>query len=222
MTNDNVGDGLRPICQNCLRGHRSCSRLDGGLKFVIHTPFPELYQRALFGQPAVITSPGGQSQSTTEISGTRHINSSSSNPELPPDHLVSSEPRLALNNHVVAAAFRHYVDNLAPWYDLNDMNNSFARIVPLRALNNPLLFKALTAFSAYHKSRLSGEMQGFGVAFHDACVQDLLQVVNHLQMVQKDDYLAATCLLRSYVILTGMAPEVNHNDVSLPMLKNFR
>jgi hypothetical protein len=33
---------------------------------------------------------------------------------------VSSTPKVALEDQLIATLFRHYIDFLAPWYDLND------------------------------------------------------------------------------------------------------
>ncbi|RQM07978.1 hypothetical protein DH86_00003601, partial [Scytalidium sp. 3C] len=71
------------------------------------------------------------------------------------------------------------------------------------ALDNPLLFKALVAFSAHHLSIVTGEVCGLGLAFHAACVEDLLAVMDNFQLRLRADYLAAACLLRSYEILAG-------------------
>lgn len=117
--------------------------------------------------------------------------------------LASADPQSALANADIASVFRHYVDILASWYDLCDDGSTFARVVPIRSLGNPVLFKALIAFSAYHKSRTSGDTQGLGLAFHAACVQDLLHVMDNSHPELQGDYLAATCLLRSYEIQTG-------------------
>jgi hypothetical protein len=110
---------------------------------------------------------------------------------------------VALKNQVIASLFRHYIDFLAPWYDLNDSQTLFSTLVPQRAMNNPILFKAVIAFSACHESRTSGQYQGLGHVYHAACVRDLLEVLNEVHSEMQGDYLAATCLLRSYEILNG-------------------
>ena len=117
---------------------------------------------------------------------------------------VSSCPQVALRNPVIASLFRHYVDFLAPWYDLNDSQNLFGRSVPVRALSNAVLFKALISFAACHQNRVSSSLAGLGPVFHAACVKDLLAEINNIDSELLGDYLAATCLLRSYEILDGM------------------
>jgi len=46
-------------------------------------------------------------------------------------------------------------------------------------------------------------IKGLGYVYHAACVGDLLEVLNEVQSEIQKDYLAATCLLRSYEILNG-------------------
>lgn len=105
---------------------------------------------------------------------------------------------------MIASLFRHYVDFLAPWYDLNDSKNLFGTTVPTRALNNAILFKAIIAFAACHQHRVSGKLAGLGPVYHAACVNDLLAEIHDIHLELLGDYLAATCLLRSYEILNGI------------------
>ena len=116
---------------------------------------------------------------------------------------VSSTPRVALQSPVIAELFRHYIDFLAPWYDLNDSQKLFGTLVPTRSLQNSILFRAIIAFSACHKSRVTGKFQGLGPLYHAACVKDLLAVMDNIKPELQGEYLAATCLLRSYEILNG-------------------
>jgi hypothetical protein len=117
---------------------------------------------------------------------------------------VASNPQVALQNTVIASLFRHYVDFLAPWYDLNDSHHLFGTTVPVRALSNAILFKALIAFAACHQNRVLGNLAGMGAIYHASCVKDLLAEIVNIHSELLGDYLAATCLLRSYEILNGM------------------
>ena len=116
---------------------------------------------------------------------------------------VSSPPPIALQQPVIAILFRHYIDLLAPWYDLNDAENLFGTTVPMRALNNSVLFKAIIAFSACHLNSTASKYQEIGPVYHAACVKDLLAIMSEILPEYRGDYLAATCLLRSYEILNG-------------------
>jgi hypothetical protein len=117
--------------------------------------------------------------------------------------LVSSIPKVVLENRAIATLFRHYIDFLAPWYDLNDSQNLFGSLVPQRSIDNPILFKAVISFSACHESRTPGRYQDLGHVYHAACVRDLLEILIDILPEMQGDCLAATCLLRSYEILNG-------------------
>lgn len=103
----------------------------------------------------------------------------------------------------ISTLFRHYTEVLAPWYDLCDEDRHFGRVVSARSLDNPVLFKAIIAFSAKHKEKTSGGAEEMGLAFHGACVRDMLAVVDDFDSSLRGEYLAATCLLRSYEIMIG-------------------
>ncbi|RFU32106.1 hypothetical protein B7463_g4227, partial [Scytalidium lignicola] len=191
-------DGQRPVCQNCLRGDRTCVSENAGIKFVIHTTDPAPTKLNLSSEESC-----GLQTFTTSPKLSASIFTRGEYPESVVYNLILSDPRSALDNQDIAKIFRHYIDVLAPWYDLNDSDNSFGIIVPSHALDNPILFKALIAFSAHHRSMVTGEAHGLGLTFHAACVEDLLKVMDNFQLRLRADYLAATYLLRSYEILTG-------------------
>jgi hypothetical protein len=117
--------------------------------------------------------------------------------------IASSVPRKALENEAVSELLVHYVNILAPWYDSNDCQLNFARLVPLHVLDNPILFKALIAFSASHRSKVQGTTSVFAAAFHSSSVSELLQHLGGNGSDIEGDCLAATSLLRSYEILNG-------------------
>ncbi|KAG9230251.1 hypothetical protein BJ875DRAFT_162264 [Amylocarpus encephaloides] len=201
-------DGLQPVCHNCTKSGRACIGGSYGIKFVMHTPTPASDSAGLLAETSPVSSKSIIPNTTRSSllksfiplnSDDRFVTSQNSWS----DDIIASSPRTALRSLPIATAFRHYIDFLAPWYDLCDGDGIFGKIVPARALENSVLFKALVAFSAYHKYRTSGELEGVGVAFHAACVRDLLQVTDHLDASFRGDYLAATCLLRSYEILIG-------------------
>ena len=115
--------------------------------------------------------------------------------------LAASSPRVALADPSIADLFTHYITSLAPWYDLNDSQQTFGTLVPQNSLDSPILFRAIIAFSASHKRRTENIMQEIGSAFHVACVQEFLELINEVQPRPQGNELAATCLLRSYEII---------------------
>lgn len=118
--------------------------------------------------------------------------------------LASSSPTAALQDAVIAALFAHYIDVLAPWYDLNDPTRTFTFAVPETALQTPILFKAIIAFSACHQHKLNKAHGGLATAFHSACVTELLDSMEISTTRPWGSELAATCLLRSYELISGL------------------
>jgi hypothetical protein len=114
-----------------------------------------------------------------------------------------SETATVLQHDTIAKLFAHYTAKLAPWYDLNDPARVFTLKVPDAALRAPLLFKAIIAFSACHWCKVHGEHGVIATAFHDACVTDFLQSMEAVSVESRDLNLAATCLLRSYELISG-------------------
>src|SRR4051794_4202193 len=94
---------------------------------------------------------------------------------------VVLESRNALDTPIIAELFRHYVDFLAPWYDLNDSQNTFGTIVPIHSLECPVLFRALIAFAASHCNRISGRFPGIGAIYHAECVRGLLHAIDDIK-----------------------------------------
>lgn len=132
------------------------------------------------------------------ISGSQRYNVVQSQP-LP----NSDDPRHALEDPQLAPIFRHYIDHLAAWYDLNERRRPFEDLVPRRALKNPLLLSAILAFAAIHLCRINAhhELREVAEFYHMQCVQKLIPLINDMNRLHDGDTLAATCLLRSYEIL---------------------
>jgi Fungal specific transcription factor domain len=126
--------------------------------------------------------------------------------------VASRDPHAALEQPELARAFRHYIDHLASWYDLNDSQTTFSTIVPESALINRILFNAIIAFATIHLEKTTGDLRGYGPVFHAACVERLLRLTEFIEPGVREEYLAATCLLRSYEILIG---EMVHKEQHL-------
>ncbi|KAI9739704.1 MAG: hypothetical protein M1834_006423 [Cirrosporium novae-zelandiae] len=184
-------DGQLPVCQNCTRRRLNCQRPDKSLRFVIHTDQPP---------PEVGPSVGRNVESSLHLPESREQGTCDSLKQA--NELAFSVPRVALESTEITSLFRHYIDILAPWHDLNDSQRYFSTIVPVRAMDTSILFRAIIAFSAFHWYRTTGKLQNVATAFHGACVIELLEVMNS-SLEPSGDYLASTCLLRSYEILNG-------------------
>ncbi|KAL4893849.1 hypothetical protein BDV59DRAFT_177310 [Aspergillus ambiguus] len=121
-------------------------------------------------------------------------------------------PEYALQDPQVANIFRHYMENLAAWYDLNDSKRHFKDVVPIRARYNPLLLSAILAFAAAHQHRTLGDSIYLELAefYHYDSVRRLISLTNNVDQLPIGETLAAICLLRSYEIITQNVSSQNH------------
>lgn len=119
-------------------------------------------------------------------------------------------PRSLLKQPHIADLFHIYIKDLAPWYDLNDLNRTFAREVAARALNSPLLFASIIAFTACFSARRSSSSLAIAEAYHDKCVKLLIGLAVEDEAVADGTALAATCLLRSFELLSEVTDPNRH------------
>ena len=113
------------------------------------------------------------------------------------------KPRTDLGNQVVASLFHHYFENLAAWYDLCEHDRPFELLVPIRALDLPILFNAIIALSAQHMTLSDSRYEVISTIYHSACIHGLLSGLSDFDPGLQEDYLVAACLLRSFEILKG-------------------
>ena len=85
---------------------------------------------------------------------------------------------------------------------MNDARSVFGTVVPASALDVPVLFQAMIAFSCIHWFKTTGKLGEIAFSFHAACVEALLEALTNITE-SPGEYLAAACLLRSYEILNG-------------------
>ncbi|KAL2871727.1 Zn(II)2Cys6 transcription factor [Aspergillus lucknowensis] len=177
-------DGSRPVCAPCQRGARGCQ-----------WPHP---------QPATTSSRSPQPSHSPSPLGP----AASSQPE----YTTTQDPEYALQDPRVAKIFRHYVDNLAGWYDLNDSRRHFQDVVPCRARYNPLLLSAILAFAAANLQRTSPEHGYLEIAefYHFDSVRRLISLTHNVDELPIGETLAAICLLRSYEIIAQNVSSQNH------------
>jgi hypothetical protein len=116
----------------------------------------------------------------------------------------TQDPEHALQDLQVARLFRHYIEELAAWYDLNDSKRHFKDVVPIRARYNPLLLSAILAFAAANQHRTLGDHVYLNIAefYHYDSVRRLISLTDNLDRLPIGETLAAICLLRSYEIIT--------------------
>ena len=116
----------------------------------------------------------------------------------------AQNPREALQSPDITRCFRHYVTNIAPWYDLSDASATFGKTLPRMALENPLLFSAILALSAMHSTKTASPgRRGMAEFYHAFCIRLLIDLDASFGLAEREAGLASACLLRSYEILDG-------------------
>lgn len=65
---------------------------------------------------------------------------------------LDKSPQVLLGEPLIAKLFHTYIKDLASWYDLSDESRLFEKDVVENALESPLLFSAIIAFSAIYVS----------------------------------------------------------------------
>lgn len=95
-----------------------------------------------------------------------------------------------------AGLLRYFVSHLAISFDLTDSSCHFRKIVPQRALNDPILMNAILAASARHLSRVSGGDPYIADTYHQKCIQHLIPILSDEAAVLDENLLASTVILR--------------------------
>ncbi|KAI4726689.1 hypothetical protein E4T49_05589 [Aureobasidium sp. EXF-10728] len=101
-----------------------------------------------------------------------------------------------LEDPLEAGLLRHFVNHLAISFDLTDPACHFRKIVPQRALNDPILMNAILAASARHLSRVSGGDPYIADKYHQKCIQHLIPILSDEAAVLDENLLASTVILR--------------------------
>jgi Fungal Zn(2)-Cys(6) binuclear cluster domain len=114
---------------------------------------------------------------------------------------VEGPPRELLQQTEIARLFQVYIQELAPWYDLNDEARAFERQGAEMALDSPLLFSAAIAFAGIYMHRTSAFPKSYADSFHGRCLNLLIALSGEDEAIRDGTALASTCLLRSYEIL---------------------
>ncbi|KAJ5746189.1 hypothetical protein N7520_011371 [Penicillium odoratum] len=111
-----------------------------------------------------------------------------------------------------------FVEEVGPWIDSMDPMRHFTQILPLHAIDEPMLLKALVACGARHASLID---PSYGVEkvhhYYDAANQDLLHAV---QDPDRDSVLCATvALLLGIYEMMASQPLTNHISGSRALIR---
>ncbi|KAK2731293.1 hypothetical protein FQN55_004791 [Onygenales sp. PD_40] len=115
-----------------------------------------------------------------------------------PGHDLSffHKPSAFIFDQQQAYLLRHFIDNVACFFDFCDSERHFAREVPQRAKTCRTLRNAVLALSARHLSR-TGEFDPFvSDRYYQECLKTLIPSLNDEAATSNDELLASTVILR--------------------------
>ncbi|RAO67520.1 uncharacterized protein BHQ10_003532 [Talaromyces amestolkiae] len=97
-----------------------------------------------------------------------------------------------------ALLFHHYMEALAAFLDITDIQRHFAVDVPELALSCPVLLNALMAFSARHLSRTTDFDSAVADHYHHECVSLIIPMLDQKYLVADETLFAAAVILRAF------------------------
>ncbi|KAL3469905.1 hypothetical protein BJX99DRAFT_267827 [Aspergillus californicus] len=109
-----------------------------------------------------------------------------------------------------ASLLRSFIHSLAPRFDICDLHSHFSSEVPRRALQNPMVLKALLALSARHDAIISRSNDWEASEYHSQCVELLIGVLSKPEETYDDDLLITVVILRVYEELERVTDEKCH------------
>ncbi|KAJ5176968.1 uncharacterized protein N7482_002845 [Penicillium canariense] len=125
---------------------------------------------------------------------------------------LESVPTDALSNHSPSHApsdlstpspreaylIRSYIQKIAAVADICDPQSHFSTEVPRRALEEPMLLKALLALAARHDAILTNDSDCEASAFHGECLEMLIVALDQPEESYDDNLLITVVVLRFY------------------------
>ncbi|KAL2830524.1 hypothetical protein BDW59DRAFT_141065 [Aspergillus cavernicola] len=109
-----------------------------------------------------------------------------------------------------ASLLRSFIQSLAPRFDVCDLHSHFSTEVPRRALQVPMVLKAVLALSARHAAVMSGSNDWEASEYHGQCVELLIRALSKPEGSYDDNLLITVVILRMYEELEQTADEKCH------------
>ncbi|KAL4986595.1 hypothetical protein BDW68DRAFT_123644 [Aspergillus falconensis] len=109
-----------------------------------------------------------------------------------------------------ASLLRSFIQTLAPRFDVCDQRSHFSTEIPRRALQVPMVMKAILAFSARHAAIMSGSDDWEASEYHSQCVEMLLRALSKAEGFYDDNILITVVILRVYEELERATDEKCH------------
>ncbi|OOQ88204.1 Zn(II)2Cys6 transcription factor [Penicillium brasilianum] len=108
---------------------------------------------------------------------------------------MGGPPALSLRE---ASLMRHFIQRIAPWADVCDPQCHFSTEVPRRALQVPMLLKAVMALAARHDAILNNQSDWEASAYHGHCLELLIPALDWPEQTYDENLLVTVVLLRIY------------------------
>ncbi|GFN20826.1 Zn(II)2Cys6 transcription factor [Aspergillus tubingensis] len=193
-----------------------------------HLPFPEvLYSHdenirhphvdssppvgsPVFNDPPIVASSAGLSPSLLNIvsplaSGSTWTSSASPLSSVSPR--PSGSPPLSSRE---AHLLRLFIQKIAPWADICDLRSHFSTEVPRRALQVPMVLKAVLCLAARHDAIMSNASDWEASEYHGQCLELLISALALPEETYDDNLLITVVTLRIYEELERATDEKCH------------
>ncbi|KAF7172406.1 hypothetical protein CNMCM6106_006596 [Aspergillus hiratsukae] len=109
-----------------------------------------------------------------------------------------------------AYLLRWFISKIAPWTDICDSRSHFSTEVPRRALEVPMVLKAVLALAARHDAILSDASDWEAAEYHGQCLQLLIAALAQPEDTYDDNLLITVVILRMYEELESSNDEKYH------------
>ncbi|KAH1307168.1 hypothetical protein KXW98_002737 [Aspergillus fumigatus] len=109
-----------------------------------------------------------------------------------------------------AYLLRSFISKIAPWTDICDSRSHFSTEVPRRALEVPMVLKAILALAARLDAILSGASDWEAAEYHGQCLELLIAALAQPEDTYDDNLLITVVILRIYEELESSNDEKYH------------
>ncbi|OKP13785.1 hypothetical protein PENSUB_516 [Penicillium subrubescens] len=137
-------------------------------------------------------SPGAAQSHSNETSPQQQITMGNS---LSLSHPTDGPPSLSLRE---ASLMRNFIQKIAPWADICDPQCHFSTGVSRRALQVPMVLKAVMALAARHDAILSNQSDSEASEYHGQCLELLIPALDRPEQTYDENLLVTVVLLRIY------------------------
>ncbi|KAF2460283.1 hypothetical protein BDY21DRAFT_280367 [Lineolata rhizophorae] len=135
--------------------------------------------------------PGVESSPSQQLSFQVLSNGSETSP-----HVYFNTPAWPLQDQQEARLLRHFIDNVAPFFDLCDPRRHFQITIPQRTTTCPTLLNAILAASASHLCQFAQFDSLVANFYVQECLQQLLPMMGGVTGMMDENSFAAIVILR--------------------------